>query len=75
MFELSKLRFQMNSAIRKKRGTDGPRTDGPTDRPSYRDAWTHLKTGTWELRSSFWMGIFFSNGQSNRQKKQFLKIF
>ena len=21
----------------------GPRTDGPTDRPSYRDAWTHLK--------------------------------
>ena len=26
------------------RPTDG-RTDGRTDRPSYRDAWTHLKTG------------------------------
>ena len=30
------------SAILKKRETDGP-TDGRTDRPSYRDAWTYLK--------------------------------
>ena len=31
MFELSKLRFQMNSAIRKKGGTDHGRTHGRTD--------------------------------------------
>ena len=36
-------RFQMNSAIQKKRGTDHGLTDPWTDRPSYRDAWMHLK--------------------------------
>ena len=36
--------FGLNSAVKKNAlRTDGP-TDGPrTDRPSYRDAWTHLK--------------------------------
>ena len=65
--EFFKLRFQMNSAIRKNALTDrqsdrpldqpmdGPmdrwtdgwmerRTNGPRDRPLYRDAWSHLKT-------------------------------
>ena len=35
------------SRIREKRVTEGPtdgRTDQQTDRPSYRDAWSHLKT-------------------------------
>ena len=37
------------SAIFEKRVTDRRthgRTDGPTDKASYRDAWTHLKTLT-----------------------------
>ena len=49
--DLSDLSDLPISAIKKKRETDGPMdgrtdrwTDGPTDRPSYRDAWTHLKT-------------------------------
>ena len=36
------------SRFREKRVTDGPtdgRMDQRTDRPSYRDTWTHLKTG------------------------------
>ena len=42
-------RFQMNYTNRKKCITNGPQTtdhkptDGQTDRPSYRDAWTYLK--------------------------------
>merc|ERR1712212_1081603 len=39
--------FLSISAIKKKRVTErptDPRTDGRTDRPSYRDVWTHLKT-------------------------------
>ena len=35
--------FSHNRLIEKKRVTDR-RTDGRADRPSYRDAWTHLKT-------------------------------
>ena len=36
-------RKQAFSRIFGKRVTDGP-TDGRTDRPSYRDAWTHIKS-------------------------------
>ena len=28
------------------------RTDGPTDRPSYIDAWTHLKTAIYAINIS-----------------------
>ena len=40
------MALSVNSAIRKKKPRDGQtdqQTDGRTDRPSYRDAWTHLK--------------------------------
>jgi len=48
-FSSDSMQFPCDFRDLKKRETDHGPTDGWTDRPSYRDAWTHLKLAEYSL--------------------------
>ena len=49
----------------KKKWTDQP-TDGPTDKASYRDAWTHLRTTAIVVRKKSSSARLYSTGHLSR---------